>query len=683
MCGICGAVWTSARKQIDLTTLDRVTDALTKRGPDDRGSLRLPLTPGVPSEEKGVALGHRRLAIVDLSSAGRQPFVNDDKTLYMTFNGEIYNYVEIRDELRRRGRTFRTETDVEVLMKLYEEFGLDCLPKLNGMFAFAVWDAREQRLLLARDRIGKKPLVYRLESDRLLFASELKALKEFPDVPRDVDLIALRQYLTYQYVPYPRTIYEGTSKLPPASCLIWKEGQEPKIERYWRAEDVGDFDDRNLPDDADVDRLVATGALGAATFGEPYQDDAPSFYNRSFEETKRELRRRLENAVKIRMRCDVPFGAFLSGGIDSTIVVGLMRKFSPNKVRTFSIGFAQKKYDETPFARRTAERFGTEHTEFFVEPDAEAILPALVAQFDEPFADSSAIPTWYLCETTRREVTVALGGDGGDELFCGYDRYKAVKLSQYVEKLPYALRRLLAGPIRSMLPNTVSQRSVWRRGRRFLETIGMDALEQYLQWIAIFNRSRLDSVLSDEYWSACRADTPRPQAAELDCCDFLQDAFDKFKRRDLTTAISFADVLTYLPCDIMTKVDITSMRSSLETRAPLLDPNVAELALQIPLAYKLKGKRGKHILREACAELLPEEIDARPKTGFGVPLDDWFRGPLNKTLRDVLLDPSTRRAPWFNADFVERLIREHEERQFDHAARLWSLLVFRLWESQQ
>ena len=683
MCGICGAVWTSARKQIDLTTLDRATDALTKRGPDDRGSLRLPFTPGVPPEEKGVALGHRRLAIVDLSSAGRQPFVNDDKTLYMTFNGEIYNYVEIRDELRRRGRTFRTETDVEVLMKLYEEFGLDCLPKLNGMFAFAVWDAREKRLLLARDRIGKKPLVYRLESDRLLFASELKALKEFPDVPHDVDLIALRQYLTYQYVPYPRTIYEGTSKLPPASYLIWKEGREPIIERYWRAEDVGGFDERDLPGGADVDRLVASGALGAATFGEPFPDDARSFYNRSFEETKRELRRRLENAVKIRMRCDVPFGAFLSGGIDSTIVVGLMRKFSPNKVRTFSIGFSQKKYDETPFARRTAERFGTEHTEFFVEPDAEAILPALVAQFDEPFADSSAIPTWYLCETTRREVTVALGGDGGDELFCGYDRYKAVKLSQYVEKLPYALRRLLAGPIRSMLPNTISQRSVWRRGRRFLETIGMDALEQYLQWIAIFNRSRLDSVLSDEYWSACRADAPRPQAAELDCCDFLQDAFDKFKRRDLTTAISFADVLTYLPCDIMTKVDITSMRSSLETRAPLLDPNVAELALQIPLANKLKGKRGKHILREACAELLPEEIDARPKTGFGVPLDDWFRGPLNKTLRDVLLDPSTKRAPWFNADFVERLIREHEERQFDHAARLWALLVFRLWESQQ
>lgn len=677
MCGICGAVWTSAQKQVDLETLNRATNALTKRGPDDCSVMRVPLDQGVPLEEKGVGLGHRRLAIIDLSSAGRQPFVNDAQTVYMTFNGEIYNYVEIREELKRRGRTFRTETDVEVLMKLYEEYGVDCLPKLNGMFALAIWDARERRLLLARDRIGKKPLVYRLESDRLLFASELKALKEFPNMPREIDLVALRQYFTYQYVPHPRTIYRGVSKLPPASYLLWQEGAEPKIERYWRLEDVGNFSDRFLPTDEDVDRLTQSGALGAAAFGERFNDVNPLFYARSFEETKAELRRRLEDAVRLRMRCDVPFGAFLSGGIDSTIVVGLMRKFSSSKIRTFSIGFSQKEFDETPFARRTAERFGVDHEEFFVEPDAEAILPSLAAQYDEPFADSSAIPTWYLCEMTRREVTVALGGDGGDELFCGYDRYKAVKLSQYLERLPRALRRFLAGPVRNILPNSVVQRSVWRRGRRFLETLGMDALEQYLQWIAIFNRSRLDALLSDDYWSAC------PEDETWDCCDFLRDAFVKFDRRDLTTAISFVDVLTYLPCDIMTKVDIASMRSSLETRAPLLDPNVLELALQIPLDYKLKGKRGKHVLREACADLIPAEIDARPKTGFGVPLDAWFRGPLNKTLRETLLDPSTKRAPYFNADFVERLIREHEESQFDHSARLWALLVFRLWESQQ
>ncbi len=694
MCGICGALWTSARKRVEQETLDRATDALTRRGPDDRGTLVVPMNQGASVEERGVAFGHRRLSIVDLSSAGRQPFVNDDRSIILTFNGEIYNYVEIRRELQDRGRVFRTETDVEVLLRAYEEYGVECLPKLNGMFAFAIWDARESRLLLARDRIGKKPLVYRTESDRVLFASELKALKLFPDVPREIDLTALRLYLTYQYVPYPRAIYKGASKLPPASYLTWTPGEEPRIERYWKAEDVANFDSnaKRLP--RDVDELVASGALGAARFaGEGRELD---FTNRSFDETKRELRRRLEDAVRIRMRCDVPFGAFLSGGIDSTIIVGLMRQFSTSKVRTFSIGFAQKEYDETPFAKSTAERFGTEHTEFFVEPDAKGVLPELVAQYDEPFADSSAIPTWYLCETTRREVTVALGGDGGDETFCGYDRYKAVKLSQYVERLPRFLRRALAGPFRAMIPNSVNQRSPLRRARRFLETIGMDAIEQYLQWIAYFNRSRVDELLNDEYWSDYNASVEkdgldaflgapgeRPSAEQLDAVDFLQDAWKKFRRRDLTSAISFTDLLTYLPCDVMTKVDVASMRSSLEVRAPLLDPNVVELALQTPLEYKLSGKRGKHILREACADLLPEEIDARPKTGFGVPLDSWFRGPLNKTLRDALLDPSNRRYDYFNQDYVERLIKEHEERRFDHAPRLWALLVFRLWEAQQ
>jgi asparagine synthase (glutamine-hydrolysing) len=386
----------------------------------------------------------------------------------------------------------------------------------------------------------------------------------------------------------------------------------------------------------------------------------------------------------------------LSGGVDSTVIVGLMKQFSEKKIRTFSIGFAQKEYDETPFARRTAALFGTEHTEFFVEPDAETILAPLVREYGEPFADSSAIPTWYLCETTRREATVALGGDGGDELFCGYDRYKAVRLSLLINKAPKALRRFLAGPLRSAIPNSVRQRSPLRRARRFLETVGMDALEQYLQWIAIFNRERLHSLLSEEYWAECaketefdgglsgdlRADGTRPSAGELDCVDFLQGVFQKFRRRDLTSAISFVDLLTYMPGDLTTKVDVASMRSSLEVRAPMLDPNVVELALQIPLKYKLWGKKGKYVLREACRDLLPAEIDARPKTGFGVPLDAWFRGPLYKTLKDALLSESTNAAPFFNKKFVERLIKEHENREFDHAARLWSLLVFRIWEEQ-
>ena len=716
MCGICGAVWTAAKKAVEPSILDRATDAMERRGPDARGVVRLPLEPGRAVEEKGVAFGHRRLAIIDLSDAGRQPFANDDRSIWLTFNGEIYNYIEIRNELKRRGRNFRTETDVEVLLRAYEEFGVDCLPKLNGMFAFAIWDSRKKRLLIARDRIGKKPLFYRVESERLLFASELKALTLFPDVPRELDLTALRQYLTYQYVPYPRSIYRGIAKLPPASFLIWQDGKDLTVERYWKAEEVANFDEKRKYAPGDVEGALQSGALGAARFGaedgwfgqdgedgegalrgtaSKFVDDN-DFTKRSFDETAKELRRRLEEATRLRMRSDAPVGAFLSGGVDSTVVVGLMKRFSEKKIRTFSIGFAQKEYDETPFARRTAALFGTEHTEFFVEPDAETILTPLVREYGEPFADSSAIPTWYLCETTRREATVALGGDGGDELFCGYDRYKAVRLSLLINKAPKALRRFLAGPLRSAIPNSVRQRSPLRRARRFLETVGMDALEQYLQWIAIFNRERLHSLLSEEYWAECakdaefdgclngglRPDGTRPSAGELDCVDFLQDAFQKFRRRDLTSAISFVDLLTYMPGDLTTKVDVASMRSSLEVRAPMLDPNVVELALQIPLKYKLWGKKGKYVLREACRDLLPTEIDARPKTGFGVPLDAWFRGPLNGTLKDALLSESTNAAPFFDKKFVERLIKKHENREFDHAARLWALLVFRIWEEE-
>lgn len=736
MCGICGAVWTTPRGAVDPTTLDRATDAMTLRGPDARGTVRLALGPDAPLEEKGVAFGHRRLSIVDLSDAGRQPFANDDRSVWITFNGEIYNYIEIRNELTRRGRVFRTQTDVEVLLKLYEEFGVDCLAKLNGMFAFAIWDSRKRRLLVARDRVGVKPLFYRAEANRFLFASELKALRLFPDVPSELDLTATRQYFAYQYVPHPRTIYRGISKLPPASFLVWKEGKDLTILPFWRPERVASFDDRadgkairgakSKYSSGAVERALVDSSLGAAKFGDDdgwfslenvgFNDINASreekeralndfvakndFSNRSFDETAKEVRRRLENAVKIRMRCDVPFGAFLSGGIDSTIIVGLMRQFSASKVRTFSIGFTQKEYDETPFARRTAERFGTEHTEFFVEPDAEAILPEIVRQFGEPFADSSAIPTWYLCEKTRQEATVALGGDGGDEVFGGYDRYKAVKLAQIIGKTPPFLRRFLAGPLRSAIPNSVRQRSPLRRARRFLETVGMDAVEQYFQWVAIFNRTRLFDLLSDNYWADCAEQEERdgvagaassayrrgagsPTVDELDCVDFLDDAYRKFRRRDLTSAISFVDLTTYLPCDLNTKVDVASMRSSLETRAPFLDPNVVELGLQIPLEYKISGKKGKFILREACRDLLPDEIDARPKTGFGVPLDVWFRGPLNKMLKETLFDLSSKYNDYFNINVIARLVREHEKGEFDHSARLWALLAFRFWEENE
>ena len=644
MCGICGIVWTNG-DDVGQKTLDVMTDALSHRGPDDRGTLLLRPGEGKNRSQAGIAFGHRRLSIIDLTEAGRQPLSNEDETVWITFNGEIYNFPELRAELLAKGHVFKTATDTEVIVHLHEEMGADFPKKLFGMFAVAVWDCRRERLILARDRVGKKPLFYRHEPNRLLFASELKSLLTAPNIPREIDPLALDQYFTYQYVPHPRTIWRGISKLPPAHIAVWTPQNDWSVSRYWE-----------------------------------YDFNAEE-QGVSEEEWSQRLRETLEKAVKSRLRSDVALGAFLSGGIDSSVIVGLMTKLSPNKVRTFSIGFAQKEYDETPFARRTAERLGTEHTELVVTPDAKAIFPQIVHQYDEPYSDSSAIPTWYLCEMTRREVTVALSGDGGDELFAGYDRYKAVGLAGALDFLPLAFRRLLAGPVRGMIPASTSQRSILRRGKRFLEAVGMEPMERYLQWIAIFHSARLDALYAPAYKNRL-LDFAASEAPHYDRLAFLRDAQAVSARRDFVTSISLTDVLTYLPCDILTKVDIASMRHALEVRCPLLDTDVVELAVKMPITFKRNGGKGKKILRDTFREFLPPELENRPKTGFGVPLDHWFRGPLKKTIQDALLDPKSPAAEYFNPAFVRRMLDEHLAGKFDHAYRLWSLLVFYQWKTE-
>ncbi|MDO5565276.1 MAG: asparagine synthase (glutamine-hydrolyzing), partial [Planctomycetia bacterium] len=453
MCGICGAVWTCDCLAVEQKTLDAMTDMLTHRGPDDRGTLLLPLIPHESDSDNmmshgGVAFGHRRLSIIDLSPLGRQPMCNEDQTVWLTFNGEIYNYRELREMLLARGHRFRSDTDTETIVHLYEEYGEDVPQYLSGMFALAIWDVTRRKLILARDRFGKKPLFYRVENGRLLFASELKSLLTVPGIKRELDLLALDGYLTYQYVPFPRTIYRDISKLPPASLAVWNANGDFTVRRYWSPPTVENKTPLTLGD------------------------------------WQRNLREALTQAVGDRLQSDVPLGAFLSGGIDSTIIVGLMSELCREKVHTFSIGFRQKEYDETEFARHTAKRLGTDHHEFIVTPDAEAILPELVRQYDEPFADSSAIPTWYLSEMTRTQVTVALSGDGGDELFAGYDRYKAVLLGKLLDIVPSWGRSFLAGPVRWSIPASVRQRSFLRRVKRFLEALAMSPMERYLQWIA-------------------------------------------------------------------------------------------------------------------------------------------------------------------------------------------------------
>ena len=461
MCGITGGVWTSESKSIDSSTLQRMVDVLRHRGPDDEGTYIAPLhVRPVYGTTPGVALGHRRLSIIDLCG-GRQPLANEDSSVWVVFNGEIYNFRDLRKRLEGAGHRFRTTSDTEVIVHLYEDEGPGFLEHLNGMFALAIWDATRRTLLLARDRLGEKPLVYRMEPGRLLFASELKSILTVPGVPRELNPEALDAYLTYQYVPHPLTIYRGISKLPPAHVATYCEGRL-EIRRYWQP---------------DFQR----------------EEDRPE------REYVDELRELLGSAVRMRLESEVPLGAFLSGGIDSTVIVGLMQRETKEPVRTFSIGFPVPEYDETRYARLVAGRFGCRHEEFRVEPDAIEILPQLVWHYDEPFADSSAIPTWYVAERTRRHVTVALTGDGGDELFAGYPRYRAVWLAQWFDRLPSLIRGAIAGAYWQRLPASPRYKSLRRRFKRFVEVLGKPPLARYLEWIAIFNEARRAALYSDRF----------------------------------------------------------------------------------------------------------------------------------------------------------------------------------------
>ncbi len=630
MCGITGAVWTDPAKALEAESLRRMIAVLRHRGPDGEGQY----VAEAGSPAPGVALGHRRLAILDVAG-GQQPMSNEDGSVWIVFNGEIYNFRSLRQRLEGAGHRFHTQSDTEAIVHLYEEEGPQCLGHLNGMFALALWDARRQQLLLARDRLGKKPLVYRAEPGRLLFASELKSLLEAPGVPREISPQAIDAYLTYQYVPHPQTIFRGIHKLPPGHYALYRQGRLD-VQRYWNV---------------DFNRQV----------------DLPA------REYVEQLRSLLRSSVELRLQSEVPLGAFLSGGIDSSIVVGLMRELTSQPVRTFSIGFNVPEYDETRYARLAARQFQTQHEEFRVEPRALEILPRLMWHYDEPFADASAVPTWYVSQLTRTHVTVALTGDGGDELFAGYPRYRAVWLAGQFDRLPGLVRRLLAGRFWQRLPSSSRQKSLLRRWKRFVEVLGQSPQRRYLDWIAIFNETRRAALYSDDFLAALPDADPQ---------QFLAAAFASSRRRNPVTSTTLTNLVTYLPCDLMTKVDIASMAHGLECRQPFLDYRVVELAAQMPLRLKLHGGRGKWVLRQAFADLLPGPIRRRRKMGFGVPLDYWFRNELKDYTRQVLLDPQTLGRGYFRPEAVRRLLDEHQQGHFDHSARLWALLVLELWHRQ-
>jgi asparagine synthase (glutamine-hydrolysing) len=619
MCGIAGFVESSTAAH-PLAPADardlahRMCDVIRHRGPDDEGVL----------VEDGVALGMRRLSIIDLST-GHQPIHNEDRTVWIVFNGEIYNFRELRRELEAAGHRFYTSTDTEAIVHAYEQWGADAVARLRGMFGLAIWNTRTRTLLVARDRMGIKPLHYATAGGRLYFGSEIKSLLEAPDVPRDLDLNALDHYLSFLYTPRDGSIFAHVRKLPPGHTLTWQDGRID-VRPYWR-----------LP--------------------------AVESFKGSEADAARDLRGVLADAVRSHLVSDVPLGAFLSGGIDSSLVVGLMAEASPSRVKTFSIGFDEPAFDELEHARRVADHFGAEHHEFVVKPDGVAILDRLVAHFDEPFADPSAIPTWYVSEMARRHVTVVLSGDGGDELFGGYDRYlphpRVVAFDRYS---PRALRRV-AAMAAARLPHGV-------RGKNFLRHVSRDAQGRYLDGIRFFAADEKAALLTPDMLRAL--DGPDPESR-------LAVHFERYAGLSWPSQMMRFDAETYLPEDVLTKVDRMSMAHSIESRVPLLDNEVVAFASSLPAAFKINDGRRKHVLKQVAAAILPAEILARRKQGFGVPLGIWFRGRLRELFADTLLSPASLQRGYFEPAFVRRLVDEHAAGRRDHMWRLWQLVVFERW----
>ena len=622
MCGIAGALSLSNAQPL---TIAPMLDALQHRGPDGEGEW----------SDGRCALGQRRLAIIDLSSAGQAPLSNEAGDVWVTFNGEIYNFVELRTELEKLGHRFRSGTDTEVIVHAYEQWGTRCVHRFRGMFAFAIWDQSKGRLFIARDRVGKKPLFYMRHGGDLLFASELQGLLALPAVPREPDAEALHTYLSWGYIPAPLTGFKGIKKLPAGHHMVidtTKPDPVDQVTRYWDLR---------------------------------YSDKPPT----SQEEAGERLRTTLTEAVRLRLISDVPLGAFLSGGIDSSIVVGLMASLSPTPIKTFSIGFEEAAYDELAHARRVAQLWGTDHHEQIVKPDALEVVPLLARHYGEPFADSSAIPTFYVSQMTRQHVTVALNGDGGDESFCGYDRYWGALWAQRLRRVPGL--NVGAGLTARLAP--ADPKSTLTRATRFLQAAGRRDADLYARWMSYFTPEDKGRLCSADFAKAAGSQS-RPEWFATLMAD--GDARDPAER-----AMS-VDVRSYLPYDLLVKVDIASMANSLEGRSPFLDHEVMELAASLPMSMKLRGRSGKQLLKTAFSDLLPTENVNRPKMGFGVPVGEWFRGPLRDLLHDALLSRAASERGYFREAEVRRLVQEHEQGQQEHGAKLWNLLMLEMWHRE-
>jgi asparagine synthase (glutamine-hydrolysing) len=610
MCGIGGKLSFTSHPDPDLG--DAMTACMDHRGPDAEGVYA----------DGPALLAHTRLSILDLSTAGRQPMANADDSVHIVFNGEIYNYRELRNRVDHY--PFQSETDTEVLLHLYEEHGINCLQYLRGMFAFGIWDENEERLFLARDRLGQKPLFVRNTDEAFWFGSTIKTLLADPDVPAEPDLSAIREYLTYQYTPHPKTGFEGIKQLGPAEYAVVDE-DGMRREQYWSLSFAEQFD-------------AGPHALAAR------------------------LREELREATRLRMRSDVPVGVFLSGGIDSSVVTALMSDLADEPVNTYSIGFDRAAYDELEFAREVATEYDTNHTEYTVQPDAMEVFPDLIEQYEMPFGDPSALPTYYVSEMASQDTTVALGGDAGDETFAGYDRYTREWVVSQLARLPRPLREVGAGTLRA-LPEPLQRRQLLHYGRRALEIADEEPTERYARFICHALGEQVDQI-----WDGPETD------------DELQNLREAFARADGPTRmdeITHVDIQTYLPDDLLVKVDRASMAHSLEVRSPFLDHQFMEFAARIPAEYKWRRGKKKWLLKRAFEDLLPNPVLTREKQGFGVPIDEWFRGDLRDFGRERLGRLGSRNP--FDGPGIDTILDEHLGGRADHGYRIWDLVMLEGW----
>ena len=621
MCGITGVFDIKGKREISRELLSRMNETQFHRGPDEGGV----------HVEPGLGFGHRRLSIIDLSS-GQQPLFNEDGTVVVTYNGEIYNFPELTDELKRLGHVFRTHCDTEVIVHAWEQWGKSCVDRFRGMFAFAVWDRNQETLFLARDRLGIKPLYYATLADgTFIFGSELKSLIAHPDLPREIDPSAVEEYFAFGYIPEPRTIYKQVYKLSPGFRLVLRRGQAQFLpEQYW-------------------DVSFATQM--------PLNE----------QQVQAELIERLKEAVKIRMIAEVPLGAFLSGGVDSSAVVAAMAGISNDPVNTCSISFGDPNFNESQYAARVAEQYGTAHRVEQVDPNDFDLIDHLADLYDEPYADSSALPTYRVCELAKKQVTVVLSGDGGDENLAGYRRYRWHTYEERMRSmLPLSIRRPLFGFLGAAYPKADWAPKVFR-AKSTLEAMARDSAEGYLHSVSILSNQMRSSLFSADL----KRDLQGYRAIEV---------FRRYARQAPTdhplSLVQYLDMKTYLPGDILTKVDRASMAHALEVRVPILDHKLVDWISTLPPELKLRGREGKYIFKKALESYLPKEILYRPKMGFSIPLASWFRGPLKQRVRDSILGETMSGSGLFERSYLETLVNQHQSGRRDYSASIWTLMMF-------